>query len=122
MTRLRLFAFLLGSALLAPFSQLSAQTASGSPTFIPRTGRFAGITLPYREANIAGDGQERALVIYLHGGSSKGLDNEKPITEPGVDSLARYLTTQGTAAALHGLFIERLRHTVGTVETRIVRR
>lgn len=100
MTRLRRFAFLLGSALLAPCATLSAQTAPDPPTFIPRTGRFGGITLPYREANIAGDGQERALVIYLHGGSSKGSDNEKPIAEPGVDSLARYLTTQGIAARL----------------------
>lgn len=34
------------------------------------------MTLPYRKATIPGYGDKASLVIYLHGGSSKGDDNE----------------------------------------------
>lgn len=50
----------------------------------------AGIEMPYRVAHTNGLGN-RALVIYLHGGSSKGNDNDTQMKEAGIDSIANYL-------------------------------
>ena len=52
-----------------------------------------GVTMPYRECIVASEGNESkpSLVIYLHGGSSKGNDNMKQVLEPGTDSIANYL-------------------------------
>ena len=53
---------------------------------------YGNITMPYRKALIAQDNEgPSALVVYLHGGSSKGNDNELPLQEPGTDSIANYL-------------------------------
>ena len=53
---------------------------------------FRNITMPYRKALIAQDNEGlSSLVIYLHGGSSKGDDNEAQLQEPGTDSIANYL-------------------------------
>ncbi len=52
----------------------------------------SGITLPYRKAVVNGDsGKGTMLVIYLHGGSSKGDDNEKQIQEAAVQTIYSYL-------------------------------
>lgn len=51
---------------------------------------FDGIEMPYRVAHISGTGKP-SLVIYLHGGSSKGNDNEIQMREAGIDSIANYL-------------------------------
>lgn len=51
---------------------------------------FAGIEMPYRVAHFIGTGTS-SVVIYLHGGSSKGDDNEMQLREPGIDSIANYL-------------------------------
>lgn len=51
---------------------------------------FDGIEMPYRVAHINGTGKP-SLVIYLHGGSSKGNDNEKQMSEAGIDSITNYL-------------------------------
>lgn len=50
----------------------------------------AGIEMPYRVAHTDGGGNQ-SLVIYLHGGSSKGNDNDIQMKEAGVDSIANYL-------------------------------
>lgn len=52
-----------------------------------------GITMGYRKCVITNENSTEApiLVVYLHGGSSKGNDNEKQLLEPGTDSIARYL-------------------------------
>lgn len=50
----------------------------------------AGIEMSYRVAYTNGIGNQ-ALVIYLHGGSSKGNDNDTQMKEPGIDSIANYL-------------------------------
>ena len=64
-------------------------------TFDGYTRTFAGQQLPYRIARI-GDvqGGTSRLVIYLHGGTSRGSDNEAQLAEPAVDSIAHYLARQ----------------------------
>ena len=59
-----------------------------------------GITMGYRKCVITNENSTEApiLVVYLHGGSSKGNDNEKQLLEPGTDSIARYLETHGMNA------------------------
>ena len=52
-----------------------------------------GIEMPYRVAHINGTGKS-SLVIYLHGGSSKGNDNEKQMNEAGIDSITNYLESR----------------------------
>lgn len=54
---------------------------------------FGGINMPYRVAHTSGMGKP-SLVIYLHGGTSKGNDNEKQMGEPGIDSIANYIKLQ----------------------------
>jgi len=55
-----------------------------------------GSVLPYRQMRI--EGGKPMLVIYLHGGSSCGTDNETQMGEPGIDSIARYLVEQDLPA------------------------
>lgn len=59
-----------------------------------------GITMGYRKCVNTNENSTEApiLVVYLHGGSSKGNDNEKQLLEPGTDSIARYLKTHGINA------------------------
>lgn len=59
-----------------------------------------GITMGYRKCVITNENSTEApiLVVYLHGGSSKGNDNEKQLLEPGADSIARYLEAHGINA------------------------
>ena len=50
--------------------------------------------LPYRKAVIASSqGEKASLVLYLHGGTSRGEDNTAQIAEPAVDSIASYLAS-----------------------------
>ena len=53
--------------------------------------------LPYREALIGGisTSKKGTLALYLHGGSSKGNDNEAQMTEPGINNIAEELTSAG---------------------------
>ncbi len=51
-------------------------------TFSKETFTDANMSLPYRKATIPGYGDNASLVIYLHGGTSKGNDNEKQMLEP----------------------------------------
>lgn len=63
----------------------------GSP--LDGFGKYSCGTLPYRMKEIQADnGTKPILVIYLHGGSSKGNDNETQIKEAAVSVIARYLT------------------------------
>lgn len=53
---------------------------------------FANASRPYRRAEIClREGSVPSIVVYLHGGSSKGTDNEKQMSEPGIESIAQYL-------------------------------
>lgn len=49
------------------------------------------VTLPYRKATIPGIGDKASLVMYLHGGTSKGNDNETQMQEPGITSISTWL-------------------------------
>lgn len=63
--------------------------------FTYEKGMFADMTLQYRKGvflfNVS---EKRSIVVYLHGGSSRGDDNEKPLQEPGVDSIRNYLSSR----------------------------
>lgn len=63
-------------------------------TFSKETFVNADITLPYRKANVMGDGDKASLVIYLHGGSSKGNDNETQMNEPGISDICSWLVNK----------------------------
>ena len=55
-------------------------------------GKYVSGTLPYRMGKIAVDGGSKPiLVMYLHGGSSKGNDNETQMKEAAVSVIAGYL-------------------------------
>ena len=69
-------------------------------TFSKETFTYGGITLPYRKANISGDGDKASLVIYLHGGSSKGNDNETQMQEPGIDAISTWLSENNRKAIM----------------------
>lgn len=67
--------------------------AASNPEFDYGKLESAGIMMPYRFATLNKGGSGKpALVIYLHGGSSKGADNERQMLEAGIDSIANYLT------------------------------
>ena len=70
-------------------------------TFDGYTRTFAGQELPYRIARI-GDvqGGNSRLVIYLHGGISRGSDNEAQLSEPAVDSIAHYLASKSQPSVM----------------------
>ena len=75
---------------------LSAVDPSDTLTFARLQRDFAGTTLCYRRARISSGGEgSRALVIYLHGGSSCGTDNTTQMQEAGIDSISNYLVRHG---------------------------
>lgn len=70
---------------------LPDETEPDSPT--ENFGKYVCGTLPYRMKKIAADnGSKPILVMYLHGGSSKGNDNEAQMKEAAVSVIAGYLT------------------------------
>lgn len=70
----------------------SVSSIAGDLVFDVCQGYYFGIKLPYRKAISNGDGNGKyAFVIYLHGGSSKGNDNNKQLAEKGIDSIANYI-------------------------------
>lgn len=71
-----------------------ADSTPETVTFSFEQGSFNGITLPYRKASIAANTNGKtALVLYLHGGSSKGDDNTTQMEEKGIDSITNYLVS-----------------------------
>lgn len=81
--------------LLAVASSLGFAQPQPSDTlaFQSLSHNFAGTSLGYRKAKVlcADTATSKALVIYLHGGSSCGTDNTTQMKEPGIDSIANYL-------------------------------
>ena len=73
----------------------------GAVTFKALKRDFAGTDMGYRKADISsGAAGGKALVIYLHGGSSCGTDNVTQMQEPGIDSIATYLHRQQIPAVM----------------------
>lgn len=78
----------------------SGETLAQEVEFSKESFSFAGTTLPYRKAAIPGYGDKASLVIYLHGGSSKGNDNETQMQEPGIGSIAAWLSANKRKAIM----------------------
>lgn len=78
------------------FLTLSLSLAATDYTY--ESGNYMRTTLPYRKATFGNGMSTPILVVYLHGGSSKGDDNERPVAEPGTDSIANYLSLHGIDA------------------------
>ena len=57
-------------------------------------------TLPYRQAEICHGDSKPALVLYLHGGTSRGDDNEKQLNEAAVGVIYDYLLDHGIASTM----------------------
>lgn len=85
--------------LLAVASSLGfAQTQpSDTLAFQSLSHNFADTSLGYRKAKVlcTDTTTSKALIIYLHGGSSCGTDNTTQMNEPGIDSIANYLVNHG---------------------------
>ncbi len=69
-------------------------------TFSKETFSDGNINLPYRKATIPGFGDNASLVIYLHGGSSKGNDNETQMQEPGINAISTWLVNNSRKAIM----------------------
>lgn len=67
-------------------------------TFSKESFTLGSTTLPYRKADISGSGDKASLIIYLHGGSSKGNDNEAQLNEPGIESITSWLVKNNRKA------------------------
>ena len=90
------------STLLVLFIAVAACAATGEMTFSADELTFAGTTLPYRYADIHPERtQDTAmLVLYLHGGTSRGTDNAVQLNEQAVSVLYNYLQSHGKKARL----------------------
>lgn len=87
--------------ILALLSMLGwGETFAQETTFSKESFTYGGITLPYRKANIPGDGDKASLVIYLHGGSSKGNDNETQMQEPGISAISTWFCENSRKAVM----------------------
>lgn len=69
-------------------------------SFSKETFSGEGTTLQYQKANIPGTGDKASLVIYLHGGSSKGDDNETQMQEPAINTISTWLSANGRRAVM----------------------
>lgn len=57
---------------------------------------FGGVELNYRKAEINSQTEaEKIVVVYLHGGSGQGDDNEAQVDTPAVDDICNYLKNNG---------------------------
>ncbi len=76
------------------------ETLAQDITFSKETFSDGNITVPYRKATIPGLGDTGSLVIYLHGGTSKGNDNEAQMQEPGIASISSWLSANKRKAIM----------------------
>lgn len=81
-------------------SDLYAQNEKESFTDSFSSERFISpdAELPYRQAVFSQTSRPARLIVYLHGGTSKGDDNISQMNEPGIDSISRYVTANSIDA------------------------
>ncbi len=85
------------ASLATPYSDMVADDSR----FSRQKFTYGQYSLPYRQADINLTGSvEPILVLYLHGGSARGSDNEAQIKEPGVSDIYNYLSARGIPATL----------------------
>lgn len=82
--------------LLATAISIQSQTTFNYGTFTSSL----GITLPFRQLQVGDAKSGNSLVVYLHGGTSRGSDNESQLQEPAVDSISSYLYTHHIPALM----------------------
>lgn len=80
-----------------------------------------GKTLPYRKAIIPGLGDKASLVIYLHGGTSKGDDNESQMQELGVNAISTWFEANNRKAIMLVPQCPQDQSWVGTMQDMVVR-
>ncbi len=78
----------------------SGDIAAQNIIFSKETFSLGGTTIPYRKASIPGQGDKAALVVYLHGGTSKGNDNVTQMNEPGINSISSWLANNNRKAIM----------------------
>lgn len=91
----RLFLFFVLLTLLSMGEASAQEIEFSKETFVNET-----MNLPYRRATIPGLGDKASLVVYLHGGSSKGNDNETQMQEPGISDIAAWLYANNRKAIM----------------------
>jgi len=80
---------------------VSAMTQDLDTRFSYGSFTLGSVFLPYRAADIChNDTTPAALVLYLHGGTSRGNDNETQLKEKAVSVIYEYLCVHGIAATL----------------------
>ena len=85
------------AALASPYCYMQAEDS----IFAKHTFTLAQYTLPYRQADVcAGSPEAPILVLYLHGGTARGNDNEGQLKEPGVSDIYSYLVSHNLPATL----------------------
>lgn len=99
------------------FGEVSAQEI----TFSKETFSAENTTLPYRKATIPGVGDKASLVIYLHGGSSKGDDNETQMQEPGINAISTWLHDNNRKAIMLVPQCPKDKSWLGTTQDALVR-
>ena len=78
--------------LQVPYSSMEAASVFTGEAFSYESFTLGQTTLPYRLANICPDSPEiPILVLYLHGGSARGNDNEAQLREAAVSVIYQYL-------------------------------
>ena len=87
------------TAMLAVFATVCI--AADEEKFSRETFMLGTTTLPYRKAEICHDETTKPiLVLYLHGGSSRGNDNEAQLREAAVNVIYEYLSEKEIPATL----------------------
>ena len=78
---------------------IAVQAQEVSVRFSRESFTLGQVTLPYRKAEICHSVAEKpTLVLYLHGGSSRGSDNEAQLKENAVNVIYQYLLDRDIAA------------------------
>lgn len=101
-TTINTHTYFLIAALIAAFTCGNMYAQSGSEasgiSFSYEEFKSGNTRLPYRQAVLAKDDSPSRLIIYLHGGTSRGNDNITQLGEPGVDSIACFMSERGLSS------------------------